>query len=69
MVRSGAPAAIVSRLNAEINKVLKDPAVRDMLSSRGMQVIGGSADAFGTFVREDTERWKAAVAASGAKIE
>lgn len=69
MVPAGTPAAVVARLNAEIDKALKDPALRDRLTAQGLQVAGGSVQQFADFVRRDTERWRGAVAASGAKID
>ena len=69
MVPAGTPAAVVARLNAEIDKALKDPALRDRLTAQGLQIAGGSVQQFADFVRRDTERWRGAVAASGAKID
>lgn len=69
MVPAGTPEPVVERLNAEINKVLADPEVRGNLTSQGLEVVGGSAQQFGEFVRKDTERWRGAVQASGAKVD
>lgn len=69
MVPAGTPEAVVERLNTEINKVLADPEVRGNLTSQGLEVVGGSAQQFGEFVRKDTERWRGAVQASGAKVD
>ncbi len=69
MVPAGTPAAVVARLNTEIDKALKDPMLRDRLTAQGLQVAGGSVQQFADFVRRDTERWRGAVAASGAKID
>ena len=48
---------------------LKDYALRDRLTAQGLEVVGGSVQQFADFVRRDTERWRGAVAASGAKID
>lgn len=69
MVPAGTPAAVVARLNAEIDKALKEPALRDRLTAQGLEVVGGSVQRFADFARRDTERWRGAVAASGAKID
>ncbi|MBI3373717.1 MAG: tripartite tricarboxylate transporter substrate binding protein [Betaproteobacteria bacterium] len=69
MVPAGTPAAVIARLNAEIDKALKDHALRDRLTAQGLEVVGGSVQQFAEFVRRDTERWRGAVAASGAKID
>jgi tripartite-type tricarboxylate transporter receptor subunit TctC len=69
MVPAGTPTATINRLNIEINKVLADPEVRNGLTAQGLEVVGGSVQQFGDFVRRDTERWRPAVAASGAKVD
>ncbi len=69
MTTAGTPAATIARLNTEINKVLADPELRGQLTSQGLEVVGGTAQQFGEFVRADTERWRAAVEASGAKVD
>jgi tripartite-type tricarboxylate transporter receptor subunit TctC len=69
MVPAGTPAATINRLNSEINKVLLDPEVRNGLTAQGLDVIGGSVQQFADFVRRDTERWRPAVEASGAKVD
>lgn len=69
MVPSGTPAAVVDRLNNEINKALSDPELRASLSSQGLLVAGGSVQQFADFVRQDTARWAATVKASGASVD
>ncbi len=69
MVPAGTPATTVARLNVEINKALADPALRSNLTGQGLEVVGGTAQEFADFVRRDTERWRAAVEASGAKVD
>ncbi|PVE06558.1 tripartite tricarboxylate transporter substrate binding protein [Limnohabitans sp. Rim28] len=69
MVPAGTPAGTISRLNTEINKVLNDPEVRNGLTGQGLDVVGGSVQQFADFVRRDTERWRPAVEASGAKVD
>jgi tripartite-type tricarboxylate transporter receptor subunit TctC len=66
---AGTPPAVVARLNAEINKALADPSLRETLTSQGLEIVGGTPQQFGEFVRRDTERWRSAVEASGAKID
>lgn len=69
MVPAGTPGNVISRLNTEINKALADPALRANLTAQGLDVVGGTAQQFGDFVRSDTTRWRTAVEASGAKVD
>lgn len=45
-VNKGTPASLVTTLNSEINKVLANPEVREFLEKQGMNVGGGTAEAF-----------------------
>ncbi|REC94376.1 Bug family tripartite tricarboxylate transporter substrate binding protein [Kushneria indalinina] len=47
--------AIAERLNEAMNKVLDEPAVRQRLEAVSIEVIGGTADEFATFVDTQSE--------------
>ncbi|MEJ8815866.1 tripartite tricarboxylate transporter substrate binding protein [Variovorax ureilyticus] len=51
------PPEIVSRLNAEVNKALQDPEVREKLTSQGAVVVGGTAQSFRSYLVKEVERW------------
>jgi tripartite-type tricarboxylate transporter receptor subunit TctC len=57
----GLPADIVTRMNAEMAKVLKVPAVQERLVEMGVQVTASSPEEFGKFVRAEVERWSKVV--------
>ena len=69
MVAAGTPAPVIARLNAEIGKVLADPALRERFASQGIEIVGGTPQQFGEFIRRDAEKWREAVTASGAKLD
>jgi tripartite-type tricarboxylate transporter receptor subunit TctC len=56
-VPAGTPSAIVTRLNAEINKALAEPAIRDSLLKAAQEPIGGSADDFAKLFHDDDEKY------------
>ena len=66
---AGTPPAIVARLNAEINKVLAMPDVRDKIAAGGAAAVGGTSEEFGAFVRADYAKWGRIVKESGVKLE
>ena len=51
------PKAILAKLNAAINEVLKDPDVLAKFDSLSMLPGGGTPDDMGKFVKEETKRW------------
>jgi tripartite-type tricarboxylate transporter receptor subunit TctC len=56
-VPSGTPEAIITRLNAELNKAAADPATRDSLLQTATEPVGGSAEQFAAVVREDSAKY------------
>jgi tripartite-type tricarboxylate transporter receptor subunit TctC len=61
------PAAIVDKLNKEINAALADPKFKARLADLGSTVFAGSAADFGKFIAAETEKWGKVVKFSGAK--
>jgi tripartite-type tricarboxylate transporter receptor subunit TctC len=66
---AGTPPDVVARLNAEINKALQSPEVKEKLVSLGFDVRPYTSAEFGTFVREEVAKWAQAVKDSGAKVD
>ena len=54
---AGVPADIIARLNAEAQKALALPAVREALTKQGFDVMGGSAQEFGQFMKSEIDKW------------
>jgi tripartite-type tricarboxylate transporter receptor subunit TctC len=69
LVPAGTPKAIVDKLNAEAVKALAAPDVRDRFVAQGLEIVGGTPDAFSQLVREEVKRWGAAVTAAGMQPE
>ena len=63
------PKEVVAKLNADINKALKEPDLRQKLIAQGADVSGGSAEQFSKLIRDDIVRWGKLVKDSGAKID
>ncbi|HRO60367.1 MAG TPA: tripartite tricarboxylate transporter substrate binding protein [Burkholderiaceae bacterium] len=69
LVPAGTPPEIVDRLNRSVRQVLDDEGFHAWLSERGVDTMHGSPEAFGEFLRSETERWGRIVRESGARIE
>jgi len=61
------PAAIVNKLNAEVNAALADPAMKAKVTALGGVVLPGSAGEFGKSVADETVKWAKVVKFSGAR--
>jgi tripartite-type tricarboxylate transporter receptor subunit TctC len=69
IVPAGVPKAIVTRLNAEVNKALAAPAVRDRLPELGLIVAGGTPEQFAAHIRKEAARWAEVVKRAGVKVD
>jgi tripartite-type tricarboxylate transporter receptor subunit TctC len=56
-VPKGTPQAIVQKLNAEMGKALKDPAMQESFTRGSMEPTGGTPEALGKLAREDSEKY------------
>jgi tripartite-type tricarboxylate transporter receptor subunit TctC len=63
------PEAIVRRLNAEVNKALAMPDVKEKLLQQGAEASPESPEEFGAFIHNEVVKWGKVVKASGAKVE
>lgn len=65
MVTGGTPAPIVQKLNSSINEVIHEPEFARKFAVFGYDMVGGSAEEFSRFLKEDIERYRKLTAAAG----
>jgi len=63
------PGEIVAKLNAEVLRALKLPALRDKLTQQGADPVGSTPEEFAAYIKAETIKWEKVVKASGAKAE
>jgi tripartite-type tricarboxylate transporter receptor subunit TctC len=68
-VPAGTPPEIVARLNTEIGKALAMPEIKTQLGQQGIDVAGGTPDAFGAYMRTEFDKWGKVVKETGASME
>lgn len=61
------PKSVVTRLNAEMQKVLAEPALRERLTALGAVITPGSAEQFAEFIHAETARWNRVIKAANIK--
>jgi tripartite-type tricarboxylate transporter receptor subunit TctC len=69
MAPKGTPAAVVSRLNAELAKITSNAEVRRAWTAQGTTAMTMSVDEFTKYVNDDIAKWAQIVRFSGAKAE
>lgn len=68
-VPKGTPRAIIDKLNAEVNAVLAEPAMKAKLAEMGGIMMNGTPEDFGKIVQSETDKWAKVVKFSGAKVD
>ena len=66
---AGTPAAIVAKLNTDVNSLLDQAEVRQVLARQDMSAVGGTPERFAELVRTDLARWARVVAAANIKAD
>jgi len=65
----GTPAAVVTRLNAELLRVLATDEVKTYMANAGIEVVGSTPAEFGAYFRSERDLWARVVRETGAKID
>lgn len=63
------PTPIITRLNSELVKAMKSPDIQEKMSGLGVETKGTTPEEFATHIKAETEKMRAAVKASGARVE
>jgi tripartite-type tricarboxylate transporter receptor subunit TctC len=63
------PAAVIEKLNREVNAVLAEPKINETLLSLGGTVLAGSPAEFGKLMADETQKWSKVIRAAGIKAE
>ncbi|MBI4207776.1 MAG: tripartite tricarboxylate transporter substrate binding protein [Betaproteobacteria bacterium] len=66
---AGTPRAIVGKVNAEINRALKSPALARRFASVGVEPAGTSAEDFATMIRSEIAKWRKVVQSANIRVE
>ncbi len=68
-VPAGTPRDIVSRLHAEVVRIIRLPEVTERIASEGADFVGNTPEEFTAFVRDEIVKWGKVVKMSGAKVD
>ena len=66
---AGTSRAAVTRLNAEIVKVLQVPDVRERLIAQGIDPVGNSPDEFAAYIKSEIGKWAKIIKSTGVTAE
>jgi len=66
---AGTPAAVIAKLNGDINALLREPDVRESLARQGIAPAGGSPEQLGERVKKEVALWARVVKEAGIKAD
>ncbi len=66
---AGTPDDVVAKLNAEINRILNLPDIRERLTQQGLDPALGTSAQLGALVRSEIPKWAKAIKEAGIKPE
>jgi len=69
MAPKGTPAAVVSKLNAEVSRITSNPEVKRAWAQQGTTAMTMNVADFSKYVAEDVTKWARIVKLSGAKAD
>ena len=67
LVPAGTPKPIISKLNAEINRITALPDVREQLASLGFERVEYTPEQFTEYVKSEMKKWSAIIRKAGIK--
>ena len=66
---AGTPQEIVNKLNAAVNAAFKLPDVRTKLEGAGIEIQGGTPQAYAALIKADLAKWSKVIQAAGLSAE
>jgi tripartite-type tricarboxylate transporter receptor subunit TctC len=63
------PAAVLDKLNAELQRMLNETEVKDRLNTLAFTPMGGTRKDFGDYMKAEIAKWGKAVKDSGARVD
>lgn len=69
MVAAATPRELITKLNAELVRILNSPEVRDRLRAEGAVVAAGTPEEFGAHIRGEVDKWARVIKAAQIKAQ
>ena len=66
---AGTPRALILKINADVNRILAKPDIRERFLKTGMIPFGGTPEALGEYFKADVQRWSRIITDLGVKPE
>ena len=67
--RTGTAQPILDKMGEALRATLNEPAIKERISAQGADVVAGSPDQLGTFLKEEIAKWSKVIADNNIKAE
>ncbi len=64
---AGMPAAVTAKINAEVTRIINEPAMQKKLAGQGVLPIASTPDGFTAVMKSEQEKWAAVIKAANIK--
>ena len=69
LVPAGTPAAVITRLNKELDQIVHEPETEKRFAAIGGEAVGGPPSTLGSLIHEEIPRWRRVAKEAGIHIE
>ncbi len=66
---SGTPKPLIAKINAEVVKILSDPAAKEKSEQTGNYPVTSTPEQFAAFIRKEADRWQKVIRETGIKFD
>jgi len=66
---AGLPAAIVTRWNREVARIVQLPDMKEKFVAQGIDLVSSTPEAFAALIKAELPKWRKVVRDSGAKVD
>jgi tripartite-type tricarboxylate transporter receptor subunit TctC len=66
---AGTPAAVITRLNTELDRIVHEPRIEKRFADIGGEAVGGPPSTLASLIRDEIARWRRVAKESGIHIE
>jgi tripartite-type tricarboxylate transporter receptor subunit TctC len=66
---AGTPAAVITRLSAELDRIVHEPDTEKQFAAIGGEPVGGSPASFASFIHQEILRWIRVAKEAGVRVE
>lgn len=66
---AGTPRDIVARINSEVMRVVRAPEIKARLAGAGVELIGGTPEECGAYIKAEIDKWAKVIKAVGVSAD